>query len=142
MTTRGVHTRTVQYQLHDDDDVMKTEFVVHEFDLETRWWYDDERPRSRAPHGDHDVHRRRSLSSLATSPYDSGPRSLIHSQSQLSRATREMPSVKGNTTKHGISQIGPLQRNVRRSKVQWRIRRETSNFRFLQIEMSRAVGAQ
>ena len=88
------------------------------------------------------MHRRRSLSSLATSPHDSGPRSLIHSQSQLSRATRELAGVKGNTTKHRISQFGHCRGTFVAAKSNGGYVEETSNFRFLQIEMSRAVGAQ
>ena len=57
-------------------------------DLETRWLYDDGRQKFSTSREDHDVHRRRCPSSLAPSPYGSRSRSLIRSQSQLSRASR------------------------------------------------------
>ena len=45
-------------KLHDDNDAMKTEPVVHDAVLETWWWYDDERQKFIASREDHDVFHR------------------------------------------------------------------------------------
>ena len=44
---------------------------MHDSDLETRWWYDVERPMQSASPEDHDVQRRHCLSPLTTCPHDS-----------------------------------------------------------------------
>ena len=51
--------------------------VVHDADLERRWWYDDERPKYSAPRQDHDVRRQCLLSLLTPPPFNGRPRSLI-----------------------------------------------------------------
>ena len=59
-----VHARVAHRKLHDDDDAMKTEPVVHDAGLEAWWWYDDERQKLSTSREDHDVHGPRPLSSL------------------------------------------------------------------------------
>ena len=92
------------HKLHDDDDAKKTEPAKHDADLETRWWYDDERQQFSASREAHDVHRHCLLSSLTlTSPpsqYDSRPRSVFRLQSQLTRASRDMIHVKREQRQH------------------------------------------
>ena len=85
---------------------MKTELVVHDADLETRWWYDDKRQKLSVSREDHDLHGPCAPSSFMSSPCDRRPRSLIRPRSPRSQASRDVLRAEGNTTQRGICEFG------------------------------------